>query len=530
MTAALAVPESLAERYARATVAQRQEALKRLPKERQLELARGARPWWFWGRSDQFAPAGDWRWWLILAGRGWGKTRTGAEQSAQWAKRYPGSRGALVAPTFSDGRDTMVEGVSGLLSFTDFTQLRGGSIESGWNRSMGELFWANGSRAKVFSSEQPFRLRGPQHHWTWGDEPAYWRDVAAGTAKDSTFSNLNISLRLPPLPGWTGYRPRGVLTTTPRLVPLLKVSDAVLTAHPEMKGLMQRGDVAATYGATVANLRNLDAAYYEAVIAPLLGTTLGLQELGGILLEDVEGALWSQKLIEADRRPLPDPDALNRTVVAFDPAGGGGIGHDEHGIIIASNAGPRPTMHCYIREDRSGSMSVEHAAVEVIMAAWQYAADAIVFEKNQGQDWIPATIRSTYDAIRNATEESGPLLWAAHQVMPERWKLPTIEAVTAAKNKQQRATPVQQLYQQHRVHHVQILAVLESQMTTWVPGDSDSPDRLDAMVWAVLWLYGIAAGQATAASPAARERQGRRPGAPSSRLPQVYGARSGRRG
>ena len=205
---------------AKASPAQREAALKLLPPQRALQLARRERPWWFHGRSDQQVPDGDWwRWWLILAGRGWGKTRTGGECAAQWAKRYPGSRGALIAPTFSDGRDTMVEGESGILSFTDFTQLRGGSISTGWNRSLGELYWANDSRAKVFSSEQPFRLRGPQHHWLWGDEPAYWRDGAKGTAKDSTFSNANISLRLPPLPSWPrDFRPRGVLTTTPRLV------------------------------------------------------------------------------------------------------------------------------------------------------------------------------------------------------------------------------------------------------------------------------------------------------------------------
>lgn len=523
MTQTIEAPESLAERFAKSSPEVRAIALQRMGRHKALQLARGQRPWWFHGRSDQQMPTGDWRWWLILAGRGWGKTRTGGECAGGWARRYPASRGALIAPTFADGRDTMVEGDSGLLSFTDASQLRGGSISSGWNRSLGELFYANGSKAKVFSSEQAFRLRGPQHHWVWGDEPAYWRDVAAGTAKDSTFSNANIGLRLPARPGWTNdYRPRGVLTTTPRLVPLLKVPDSVLTAKPELAGLMQRGDVARTQGATVANLRNLDRAYYDAVVAPLLGTTLGLQELGGVLLEDVEGALWKQVAIEVDRRDYPGDEAVTRTVVSYDPAGGGGFGHDEHGIVVASNAGPKPTMQFYVREDLSGNMGVEQAAQQVILAAALYRADAIVFEKNQGQDWIPATLRSTYDAMR-ADPELDALL-------PPQWRLPTLVAVSAARDKLKRATPVQQLYAQRRVHHTQVLAVLESQMTTWVPGDSDSPDRLDAMVWAISWLYGIAAGTAVVASPAARERSGRRPGQPSSRLPAVYGTRGQRRG
>lgn len=534
----LAPPESLADRFARANREQRRAALAQLPPERRLQLARGETPWWFYGRNDQMEPTSwAWRWWLILAGRGFGKTRTGGQWLTGRARRYPGCRMALVAPTFADGRDTMVEGVSGMLSHTDFTQLRGGSVETGWNRSLGELFFANGSKARIFSSENPWRLRGPAHHFVWGDEPAYWRDVAAGVVKDSTFFNANVSMREKARAGWDEhYRPAGVLTTTPRFVPLLKVPEDVLAVHPDQAGLVQRTDVATTTGTTWANLRNLDPAYYAAVVAPLIGTTIGLQELGGVLLEQVEGALWRLAQIVGDRRPAPPADQLNETVVAFDPAGGGGPGHAEHGIIAAASAGPQATMHAYVLEDRSGNMLVEHAAIEVITLAAEVGASAIVFEKNQGQDWIPATIRSTFDAILSATEpgegdadDMRRRLWAAHEALPPGWALPPVVPVSADRNKAERARLPQQLSQQHRVHHVRAFPVLESQQTTWVPGESDSPDRLDAMVWAILRLYGQAHGETSVASPASRERRGRRPNMPSSRLPAVYGTRGQRR-
>ena len=159
-----------------------------------------------------------------MAGRGWGKTRTGAEWIAEKARRYPGARCGLVAQTAADGRDVMVEGESGLLSVLDPAELRGGAIDSAWNRSLGELFLANGSRFKIYSSEKPQKLRGPQHHFVWGDEPTYWYDHAKGTAKDTTFSNMVIGCRLPARPGWDAdYRSQVCLTCTPRRTALLKV-------------------------------------------------------------------------------------------------------------------------------------------------------------------------------------------------------------------------------------------------------------------------------------------------------------------
>jgi phage terminase large subunit-like protein len=518
-----AFPESLADRFAAADAKARAAALWALGAERQAELAQaahtGQRPWWFVGRSDQFEPSGDWRYWVINAGRGWGKTRTGGEQTLAKMRRYRGARVACIAPTYGDGRDTMIEGVSGMLSCLSPTELRGGSIENGWNRSNGELFFANGSKAQIFSSERPFRLRGPQHHFLWGDEPSYWLDVNSGTAKDSTFSNANIGLRLPPHSDWDDhYRPTGIFTMTPRLVPLLKVDDETLAEHPERAGLLQRDDVLITQGATMANLRNLDRAYYNAVIAPLLGTTLGLQELMGVLLEDVEGALWTRALISDNRAELPPEHELSGTVVALDPSGGEGINRDEHGIIVVSSRGYQNEREWYVRADRSINGSPTDASERCIMLAFEYEADAIVIEKNMGQDWLETTLKSTFDRMKL----DGTLEAAGYG---ER-RLPPIELVPAVKSKLQRATPVRGFYQQHRVHHVTRLATLEGQMTTWVPGESESPDRIDALVWAIMHLYANGPSRANVASPAQRERRGRRPNQPNTRMPVAIGTRS----
>src|SRR5665647_3177721 len=208
-------------------------------------------------RPNQLPPAGDWLTWLILAGRGWGKTRTGAEYTAELARTYPGARIALVAATFADGRDTMVEGESGLLAVLDENELRGGSQDLAWNRSMGELFLANGSRFKDYSSEKPRQLRGPQHHFAWADEAAAWLDAHKGTIKDTTWSNLLFGLRLPAQPGWpAGYRTRVIVTTTPRPLALIKVPDSVLEREPHRAGIIQRPSTVTTRGSTRENLAN----------------------------------------------------------------------------------------------------------------------------------------------------------------------------------------------------------------------------------------------------------------------------------
>lgn len=477
----------------------------------------GRPPWHLLGRPEQFLPKGRWRWWLINAGRGWGKTRTGAETVAYWARRYPGCRIALVAITFADGRDTMVEGESGLLSVLEPHELRGGTVDTAWNRSMGELFLANGTRFKVFSSERPRALRGPQHHFGWGDEPAYWIDADKGTARDGTWSNLNIGLRLPRMPGWPAdYRARAILTTTPRRTPLLKVPDEVLATTPHVAGLLQRAatEVVVTKGRTQDNIHNLEADYRTAVIDPLVGTTLGRQELDGEMLEDVEGALWLQSTIDADRRHVDSEPKLSKRVLAFDPAGGGGLGHDEHGLIVAGATGSKRDLAIYVIADRSFNGTVNKASRTAILAYIEFDCHALVYEKNQGQDWIPALIEATWQKMTELGEIDTPM--------------PRLQSVTATKSKADRARPQAALYEQHRVHHVGVFGTLEGQMTSWVPEDSDSPDRLDALVWALQWLWGSGPSEGAAASSARRERGRRGPGQPSSRLPVTFGARSRR--
>jgi phage terminase large subunit-like protein len=343
---------SLFQRLAEESPEQQSAFLRRLPVEMQAELP--TMPWWLMSRPEQQEPAGGWRFWLIMAGRGFGKTRTGAETIVKWARRYPGARIALVAITFGDGRDTMVEGEAGLLSVLKPSELRGGRQESAWNRSLGELFMANGTHFKIYSSEKPRQIRGPQFHFAWGDEPSYWADVAKGTAKDSTFSNLNFALRLPPRRDWdAAFRPRAIFTCTPRRVPLLKMPDDMVAEQPHLAGLTQRPDVVMTRGSTMDNLHNLDADYKAAVVTPMIGTTLGRQELGGELLEDVEGALWMQSVIDRDRVVSLEAVEVHRSVVAMDPSGGSGIGHDEHGIIGMGYAGHRRDPHFYVTHDHS---------------------------------------------------------------------------------------------------------------------------------------------------------------------------------
>lgn len=493
--------------------------MSRLSVERVVELTyRLARPWWWESRPEQREPTGVRRWWLILAGRGWGKTRTGAEWIVQKARDHPGSRCGLIAATFGDGRDTMVEGESGLLSVLEPQELRGGTIDLAWNRSLGELFMANGSRFKVYSSERPRQIRGPQFHYIWGDEPAYWNDSSktCGTLH-TTFNNANFALRLPALPTWpdtAAWEPQGVLTTTPRMCPLLKIGDELAREHPVDRGLLQRDDVTLTRGRTADNIDNLSKAYHATVIAPLIGTTLGRQELDAELLEDVDGALWTQQLITESRI---EPDALvplHHKCVSFDPAGGGGVGHDEHGIVVLGAAGERGDLALYVLADVSGNSSVNIAAQRVIQACIDNVTGTIVYEKNQGQDWIALALTSTYEQMVND-----------RLIEPFRLDLVPLNAMSS---KRVRAQPVAGLYEQQRVHHVGLLPILEGQMTSWVPDEGTSPDRVDALVHGATYLYGVGPSAVDVASPAARERRGRRADQPSSRLPPVYGARTGR--
>lgn len=377
-------------------------------------------------RPNQLPPEGDWMVWLIQAGRGFGKTRVGAETIAMWASCLPNTRWAILAPTFGDARDTCVEGESGVLN----ALRRYGTLrpKGGWNRSIGEINLTNGSKIKCFSGDEPDRLRGSQHHGAWVDEFAAFRYPDA-------FDQLQFGLRL-------GQHPRTIITTTPRTKQFIR---ALLNRKD--------GSVVVTRGSTFDNRDNLAPAALAELMARYEGTRLGRQELLGELIEDVEGALWTLSLIE-EHRVSTEPQ-LARVIVAVDPAvtetG------DETGIIVA---GRDHDNHGFILADYSMQGRPDAWARAVVDAYDRHEADSVVVEVNQGGELVSQVLRTV------------------------RPTLP-IREVRASKGKRLRAEPVSALYEQGRVHHVGVLEKLEEQMTTWTVSETKSPDRLDALVWAL---------------------------------------------
>ena len=383
-------------------------------------------------RPSQIEPPGDWAIWLIRSGRGWGKTRTGAEWLAWKAIQQPNTRCAVIAPTFSDARDTCVEGESGILSvLRRYGVLR---EPNGWNRSMGELFLINGSRIKLFSADEPERLRGPQFHYAWCDELAAWK-------YEEAFDQLQFGLRL-------GDKPQTVITTTPKPKRLIRS----LTKRDD-------GTVYVTHGSTFENKDNLAASALVELQARYAGTRLGRQELEGEILEDIEGALWNQDNIDANRVETAPPD-LQRIVVAIDPAVTANEESDETGIIVAGKNGQG---ELFVLADYTIKTSPMGWAQRAIDAYHEHGADAIIAEVNNGGDMIPTLIKNLNPNIRVTT-------------------------VRATRGKALRAEPVASLYEQNRAHHVGQLDKLETQLTTWTPEDPKSPDRLDALVWAATEL------------------------------------------
>lgn len=379
-------------------------------------------------RTNQIPPDTGWLIWLILSGRGWGKTRTGAEWVVSEAIKHPKTRWAVIARTFADARDTCAEGESGLINV-----LNRYKAMANWNRSMGEILLTNGSRIKLFSAEEPDRLRGPQHHGAWCDELAAWDTPDA-------WDQLQFGLRL-------GDNPRTVVTTTPRPIPLLK-------------SILNRDTTHVTRGSTFENEANLAATALAELQARYAGTRTGRQELYGEILEDVEGALWTRDLIEKARIRKEDLPPLVRVVVAVDPAVTSGEDSDETGIVTA---GMTADGHYYILADDTLKDSPDNWARKAVSAYKLNNADRIVAETNNGGDMVILLLR---------------------QVEPN---VPT-KKVVATRGKRVRAEPISALYEQGRVHHVGMFSLLEDQMVTWTPDDTNSPDRLDALVWALTEL------------------------------------------
>lgn len=392
-------------------------------------------------RGDQWPPPGlDWLVWFLSGGRGSGKTRTGAEYSLRMSERV--GRMALIAPTGADVRDTMIEGESGLMYVS---MLAGKQIK--YEPSKRRITFHNGCIATTFSAEEPDRLRGPQHGFAWLDEPAHMPLI------EEVWDNLMFGLRL-------GDRPHVVLTTTP--LPTKWVKERAKEPTTRLVRV-----------STYANIHNLASSYREMVVKRFEGTRKGKQELEGMILADVEGALWSAEILRRDNTMKPED--MDRIIVAIDPAGTSGKRSDETGIIVAGVRGETG----FIFEDASGKYTPNAWAKKALDLYDKYDAHGIVAEVNFGADMVRTIIE------RTVKKDDLP---------------PRIIETRAQKSKKLRADPVVALYEQARVFHTGNLADLEDEMLTWVPGKGESPNRVDATVWALTELM-KPGGEMTFASP-----------------------------
>jgi phage terminase large subunit-like protein len=386
--------------------------------------------WEFWARPKQLPP--DWAWyiWLIKSGRGFGKTRTGAEwirSCVNQGFRHIG----LIGQTVADVRDVMIQGESGILA-----------ICPPWDMpeyvpSNRLLLWKNGAQAKTFSGDKPGQLRGPQHEKVWGDE------IAKFQYPEETLDNMEFGLRL-------GADPQALLTSTPRNLKVLKK-------------LIKDPAVHVTDGSMYENQHNLAPRFVERIRNKYENTRLGRQEIYGQLLDDNPDALWSVGMIE-DGRVLKAPQ-LQRVVVAIDPSGNRGKQANtdtaaEAGIITAGSAGFKPdTRDMYVLKDSSGMMTPIEWAKQAIADYNTFEADAIVAEENFGGEMVRAVIKSIDSTV-------------------------PVRLVRASRGKAVRAEPIATVYEQGRGHHVGLFPELEDELTQWDPNSDMSPNRLDALVWA----------------------------------------------
>lgn len=388
--------------------------------------------WPFWARPKQLAPDGAWRVWLVLAGRGWGKSKSINEWARRQAETLPGSRGAFVAATAADARDVLVEGESGILAVSpDWFRPR-------YEPSKRRLTWPNGTMATIFSADEPDRLRGPQHHWAVCDELCAWR------YDQDAWAMLMFGLRL-------GDDPRCAVATTPRPTPLIQE-------------LLADESVAVTRGSTYENQANLAPAFFAQIIKKWEGTRLGRQELLAELLLDVPGALWTRDTLEKNR--VRTYAALVRIVVAIDPAATANDESSETGIVVA---GMDSKGHGYVLDDLSMKDSPAQWGETAVLAFDDYQADRIIGETDNGGDMVEHVVRTAAEKLHRDGKRTTADV--------------SFKQVRASRGKHTRAEPVAALDEQGRIHHVGMFAQLEDQLCTWIPGET-SPDRLDARVWA----------------------------------------------
>jgi len=396
-------------------------------------------PWLFefWALPHQLPPEGDWKTWVVMGGRGAGKTRAGSEWvRAQVEGATPDAPGharrvALVGETFDQARDVMVFGESGILACSPPDR------RPQWEAGRRRLVWPNGATAQLCSAHEPEALRGPQFDAAWVDELAKWKKA------EETWDMLQFALRL-------GEHPQQMVTTTPKNVAVLK-------------RILGNASTVTTHAPTEANRAYLAESFLAEVEARYGGTRLGRQELEGVLLEDVEGALWTTAMLEGCR--IEAAPALTRIVVSVDPSVTGGAASDECGIVVAGVVaeGAPSSWRAVVLEDASIRGGPTDWARAAIAAMARHGAERMVAEVNQGGDLIESVIR---------------------QIDP----LVPFRALRAGRGKGLRAEPVAALYEQGRVRHLRGLGALEDQMCRMTVGGyrgKGSPDRLDALVWAI---------------------------------------------
>ena len=399
------------------------------------ERAEFAHHWELWARDEQRAPAGDWRVWLIMAGRGFGKTRAGAEWVRSIASGDPEARIALVASSLGEARSVMIEGESGLLATSPPQR------QPKYEPSLRRLVWPNGAQATLYSAAEPDSMRGPQHSHAWCDEIAKWDNSADRSVQ--AWNNLLMGLRL-------GEMPRVLATTTPRAVPLLQ-------------RLLADEGAAVTRGRTEDNAANLPTRFIKDIRREFGRSLLARQELDGEMIADREGALWTRGMLEACREAAPSSPVV-RTVVAVDPPAS--ASGDACGIVVATLG--QDGLARVVDDATIARASPERWARAVAEAAGNWRADRVIAEANQGGAMVESVLR------------------AADITLPLR-------LVHATRGKVARAEPVAALYEAGKVRHVGQFPGLEDQLCGLIAGGGyegpgRSPDRADAAVWALTEL------------------------------------------
>lgn len=469
--------QSLAEKIALLSPAERMEALEG------IDFDGLEHDWSFWGRPEQFAPDGHWTTWLIVAGRGFGKTRAGAEWIHKKAMENPGCRIALVGRSASDVSSVMIGGESGILA------IAAPADRPTYKPSLRKLIWPNGSIAETFSAEAPDQLRGPQFHFSWADEAAAWKFVKDASGLNA-WDNLSFATR-------SGSMPQVIATTTPKrtefMISLLAQYEEQEKEKLEGTFDHEGGEIVITRGSTYDNVTNLAKSYIKDITGKYQGTNIAQQELLGLMLDDTTGALWSLDMLEHDMMLPYGEDTLSLRaklpyrVVALDPSVAENP-KDECGIVVVGATKGRELhkRHAFVLEDASLLGSPDVWARKAVQMAKKWNCP-IIAEGTQGQALVKNMIRSIDPSVKVLLVQTGN------------------------QSKKVRAEPVLLPYQQHRVHHKVGLDTLEIQLTTWDPETSKkSPDRLDALVHGVTALLikppkGLASGPLTAKSSGRRQ-------------------------